>query len=173
MEPTALVALRAVHVVAGTLWVGAAVMLVAFIAPTVRSLGPDGGRFMQRLIGTSRFPEFMGIASLLATVAGMALLWPVSGGLAIDWLVSPPGATLALAAAVGVAAFAVGITVNKPTAARIAALAGEIASAGAPSPAQSARMAQLQRRLGLGGRWGAVLLVLSTLGMAVARYLGG
>jgi uncharacterized membrane protein len=172
MEPTTLIALRAVHVVAGTLWVGAAVMLVAFVAPTVRSLGPDGGRFMQRLIATSRFPEFMGAAGILATVAGLVLLWAISGGFAADWVLSPSGATLVLAALAGIAAFAVGTLVNKPTAARIMALTAEIAAAGAPSAAQAARMAKLQRRLGLGGLWGAILLVVSTLGMASARYVG-
>ena len=43
MDPMSLIVLRAVHVIAGAFWVGAALMLVAFVAPTVRALGPDGG----------------------------------------------------------------------------------------------------------------------------------
>lgn len=171
MDPMSLIVLRAVHVVAGAFWVGAALMLVAFVAPTVRALGPDGGRFMQRLLAHSRFPEAMGMASAATTLAGLALLWPASGGLQGAWLRSAPGAALALAALVGLAAFAVGLAVNKPAAAGLARLGAEIGG-GAPSTEQAARLATLQRRLRLGGLWGAALLVLSTLGMGVARYLG-
>ena len=169
---TMMITLRAVHVLASAFWVGAALMLVAFVAPTVRALGPDGARFMQRLLAQSRFPEAMGIAGMLATVAGLGLLWAVSGGLQWPWLLSPAGATLTLAALLGVAAFAVGMAVNKPAAAGLAALGAEIARRGAPSAEQAQRLARYQRQLRLGGLWGAALLVVSTLGMGVARYLG-
>jgi hypothetical protein len=172
MDSTTLITLRAVHVLAGAFWVGAALMMVAFIAPTVRALGPDGARFMQRLVGASRFPAAMGIAGMLATLAGVALLWPVSGGLQRAWLASPGGAVLALSGLVGVAAFGVGLAVNKPTAAALSALGDAVERQGAPTPEQAARIDALQRRLARGSLWGTALLVAATLGMAAARYLG-
>lgn len=171
MDANTLIALRAVHVMAGAFWVGAALMLVAFVAPSARAVGPAGAPFMQRLLGRSRFGEAMGIAGLAATLAGAALLWPASGGLDPAWVASPGGATLVLASLVGVGALAIGVGVNKPTAARLAALGDAIAATGGPTAAQAAEIAQLQRRLQLGGQWGASLLVVATLGMAVARYV--
>ena len=44
-----LVALRLIHIVAGSFWVGAALMLAVFVEPTVRAVGPAGGQFMQKL----------------------------------------------------------------------------------------------------------------------------
>ena len=171
MDATTLIALRAVHVMAGAFWVGAALMLVAFVVPTAGALGPGGVPFMQRLLGRSRFGEAMGLAGLAATVAGLALLWPASGGLDPAWIASPGGVTLVLASLVGIAALAIGIGVNKPTAARLAALGDAVAAAGGPTPEQAAELQQLQRRLRLGGQWGASALVVATLGMAVASHV--
>jgi hypothetical protein len=171
MDANTLITLRAVHVMAGAFWVGAALMLVAFVAPTARAVGPAGAPFMQRLLGRSRFGEAMGVAGLAATLAGLALLWPASGGLNPAWIASPGGATMLLASLAGVAALAIGIGVNKPSAARLAALGDAVAAAGGPTPAQAAELARLQRRLRLGGQWGAALLVLATLGMAVASHV--
>lgn len=171
MDASTLITLRAVHVMAGAFWVGAALMLVAFVAPSARAVGPAGAPFMQRLLGRSRFGEAMGIAGLAATLAGAALLWSSSGGLDPAWVASPGGATMVLASLVGIGALAIGIGVNKPTAARLAALGDAVAATGGPTAAQAAEIAQLQRRLQLGGQWGASLLVVATLGMAVARYV--
>lgn len=171
MDASTLITLRAVHVMAGAFWVGAALMLVAFVAPSARAVGPAGAPFMQRLLGRSRFGEAMGIAGLAATLAGLALLWSSSGGLDPAWVASPGGATMVLASLVGIGALAIGIGVNKPTASRLAALGGALAATGGPTAAQAAEIAQLQRRLQLGGQWGASLLVVATIGMAVARYV--
>lgn len=40
---------RLIHIGSGVFWAGAAVMIAAFLEPTVRAAGPEGGRFMQRL----------------------------------------------------------------------------------------------------------------------------
>ena len=47
--------LRFVHIFSAIFWVGTTLFLVLFLEPTVRSLGPDGGKFMQRLLGGTRF----------------------------------------------------------------------------------------------------------------------
>lgn len=168
METTSFIFLRAVHVLAGSFWLGAALMLVAFVAPCAQASGAAGDRFMQRLLAGSRFPQAMGAASLLASAAGLWLLWSVSGGLRGDWFATPSGVVYALAALAGLAALGVGLAVNKPTAQRLAALGERLA--GSVDAADAARLQALQARLRAGGQWGAALLVLSTLGMAVASH---
>jgi hypothetical protein len=53
------------------------------------------------------------------------------------------------------------------------ALAKEMQAAGGPpKPEQLAEMQKLQARMGKAGVWGAILLVISTAAMAIARYVG-
>ena len=59
---TTTIALRVLHIGCGVFWAGAAMMLVGFVEPTVRRMGPEGGRFMQHLMGASRFPKAMALA---------------------------------------------------------------------------------------------------------------
>jgi uncharacterized membrane protein len=171
MDPTMLV-LRAVHVAAGAFWVGAAVMLALFVAPTVGRMGPDGGRFMQPFMGASRFPLFMTAAAVLASLSGLALVWRVSGGLQPAWFGSAFGAVMTAASVVGLAALVLGVVVNKPAGQRMAALALQMQQRGGPPTAdQVAQMQAFQAKLHRGTNWGAALLVVSTLGMGVARYV--
>ncbi len=44
--------LRFVHIAAAIFWVGTSVFMLFFLEPTIRSLGAEGGKFMQRLLVT-------------------------------------------------------------------------------------------------------------------------
>ncbi|MBI4630568.1 MAG: hypothetical protein HY740_02425 [Chloroflexi bacterium] len=58
--------------------------------------------------------------------------------------------------------------VTAPTAARMEALSKEMQSAvGAPKPEQLAQLQELQTRLGKAGLWGAILLVITVVTMAI------
>jgi uncharacterized membrane protein len=48
---TLMIILRLIHIFAGTFWVGGAALVVFFISPTAKSLGPDGGKVMQGVVG--------------------------------------------------------------------------------------------------------------------------
>jgi hypothetical protein len=64
------------------------------------------------------------------------------------------------------------MAINSPTAKRLAALAGAIRAAGGPPTAeQAATMQRLQARLRAAMNAAAVLLLLATAAMAVARYV--
>ena len=85
---------------------------------------------------------------------------------------SGTGATFGIGAVFALVAMIVGMAVASPTAKRAAALAGTIHGAGRPpSPEQMAEMQRLQARMGKASALGAVLLVLATAAMAVARYI--
>ncbi len=65
----------------------------------------------------------------------------------------------------------VGVLVNAPTAGRLGALAGAMRAGNPPTPEQLQEVQRLQARLDTAGRLTAVLLVLATAAMAVARYV--
>ncbi|MCZ7565610.1 MAG: hypothetical protein M5U08_18985 [Burkholderiales bacterium] len=170
MEATT-IGLRLLHIGSGVFWAGAAMMLVAFVEPTVRRMGPEGGRFMQRLMGDSRLPATMGLAAALTVLSGLALYWSVSGGASADWVRSGHGLAVTLGGAAGVVAFLVGLLVNKPTAARLVALARQLGGGGTPSADSLATVARLQQRLRRGSLHATLLLVVSVAAMASARFL--
>jgi hypothetical protein len=167
-----MVLLRLVHIGAGVFWAGAAVMVAAFIEPAVRASGPEGGRFMRRLVEQQRFSFFMSLAALLTALSGILLYWPVSGHLSLAWITSGPGLTLTIGSVAGLSAFAIGTAVNGPTARQIAAVGQEMQAAGGPpGPAQLETMRTLQARLRKAGVVDALLLAIAVAGMAIASYV--
>lgn len=167
-----LIALRLIHILAGIFWAGAAVLMAAFLTPALRAMGPDGGKFMEQLVGKQKFSMYMSLAAILSTLAGIALFWRTSLGFQIAWILTPSGLALTIGAVAGIITWVMGYLVNAPTATRMAALAKEMQSAGGPpKPEQLAEMQKLQTRLGQAGVWGAILLVISAAAMAIARYV--
>jgi hypothetical protein len=162
--------LRILHIVCGTFWTGSALLIAGFVQPTVRGLGPEGGRFMERFSVKSGFPIAMTGAGFITLVTGFYLLWAGSGGFAAGWPANTFDLLIALGGLAGIIAFVLGIGVNAPTAARLGRLAGEVAARGGPPSAeQQQQIATLQRRLHQGGRTSAGLLLLATALMAAAR----
>lgn len=165
--------LRFVHVVVGVCWVGALVFIAFFLLPAIRAAGPGGGAVMQHLTQVRRMPTVLLVGGLLTILSGLGLYWNDSAGFASKaWLASGPGRTFGLGAVLAIVVLVIGATVNSPTAKRIGALGGEIrAGGGAPSAEQAARMQRLQGRLSNALRLTAVLLLLATTAMSVARYV--
>lgn len=163
---------RLVHIFCGVFWAGAAIMLAGFIEPTVKSMGPEGGKFVQRLMGPGRFGVYMSVASLLVVLSGLALLWNGSGAHLGAWLTTNYGRTIILGSVAGLMASGVGFGVNAPTAGKIARLAREMQSAGGPpDPERLSKIQALQHRLHRAGIASAVLLTVSVVAMAIARAL--
>ena len=160
--------LRVIHIFAGVFWAGAALMIAGFVEPTVRSLGPDGGKFIQRMVGQFKFSVFMSIAALVTTLAGVLLYWRVSGGLQLAWFTTSAAVYLTIGGLAGVAAFLLGLVVNGPTATRMEAVSREMQSAGGPpKPELLVELRGLQKRLRWSGVGAAVLLAISVIGMAL------
>lgn len=168
------IVLRLVHVTAGVFWAGAALTVIGFVAPTAKDIGPEGGRFIQRLTGARRLPVYMSLGALLTTLTGLWLYWRASGALQPGWITTGVGMGFTVGGLAGVIAFVVGMIVQEPAARRMAAIGMEIQSAGGPpSPALLAEMQALQERIGQGGLWTVAMLVVCVLAMSVAQYLGG
>jgi hypothetical protein len=72
----------------------------------------------------------------------------------------------------GLLALLIGFFVARPAAARVGVLGKQIQASGKPpTPDQLAEIQALQRRLGQGAVWTALLLALALIGMSTARYL--
>ncbi|MDR7419276.1 MAG: hypothetical protein QN178_10250 [Armatimonadota bacterium] len=169
--PVFTIVVRLVHITTAALWAGAAVAYAGFASPAARAMGPDGGKFTQRLVAAG-FPTFMNWMSWTATLSGLLLYWRVSGGAQPAWIASMPGLVFTLGSIAGIAAFLTGALVNSPAAARLGAVGREVqASGGPPMPGQTAEMQALHERLRKGGHWGTSLLVVALILMSAARYL--
>ena len=164
--------LRFIHIVVGVCWVGAVVFIAAFLLPTIKAVGPAGGAVMQDLTLVRRLPAFLTAGVLLTTLSGLALFYSDSMGFTGAWMASGPGKTFSFGAALGIITAIMGLTINAPTAKRIGALSAAVrASGGPPSAEQAAELQRLQGRLAGAMRIAAVLLLLATAAMSVARYM--
>lgn len=166
-----LLLLRTAHVFGGVLWAGSAVLYLFFITPAVRAVGANGQVFMQRLVGKQRFPMYMNSVSLLTILSGALLYYQASGGLRPAWVTTGPGLGFTIGSVVGIAVFFYGFFMIRPRAERMAAIGAEIERAGGPpSPDQMEEMHRLEQQLGQAEIVDFVLLTISLLTMATARY---
>jgi hypothetical protein len=162
------IALRLIHIAAGTFWVGAAVVTTAFLMPTARAIGPEGGKFVQFILGKQHLSNYISLSAILTTLAGIVLYWRASNGLQTAWMFAPAGLIFTIGAITGIIASILGGVVTAPTASRMEALAKEMQSASSPpKPEQVAQLQRLQLRLGQAGLWGTILLVITIITMAI------
>lgn len=167
-----MILLRTIHILSGIFWVGTAFFFVLFFEPTIKAAGPAGGTVMGRLTLT-QFPMVMALSSILTVAAGVLLYLIDSGGFQINWISTPSGVTMTIGSVAGILAFLMGLTIQMPASARMAALQKEIQAAGGlPTPSQMAEMHVLQDKISNATRWEAVLMVIAVLGMTIAREVG-
>jgi uncharacterized membrane protein len=163
---------RVLHVVAGTMWAGGAVLIALYILPAARAAGPAGSAVLRELTAVRKLPEvLLGLAGV-TILSGIYLLGAASGGFQPQWLHSGRGISYLLGATAALLAFATGSAINIPTARRIGALASQVQSIGAaPTPEQEKTLRRLSLRLLQGIRAVAALVTIATTLMALARYL--
>jgi uncharacterized membrane protein len=163
--------LRLIHIVAGILWGGAAVYYLFFVKPSVKAIGAAGPQFMQHLAERRKLPLFMVGTSLLTVLAGGVLYWSSSGGFNAAWIASGPGIGFTIGSVAALVAFLFGNFGIGPTSAQMGALGGQIAASGkGPTPEQVAKMQALEKRLNFAEQVDFIMLVISMLTMATARY---
>jgi hypothetical protein len=126
---------------------------------------------MQSLLRRTRFMLAMPVAALVTTAAGVLLYYRVSDHFNSDWMGSTGGVVLSIGALAGIGAFLIGIIVVRPTTERLGRLLSDMSGQqGPPSEGQSAEMRRLQERNGRVSLYVAVLMIVSVVGMAAARY---
>lgn len=163
--------LRIVHVFGSVLWVGSAISYMFFVQPSVKSIGPAGGKFMQHFIGKARYPFFMNTVSMATILSGAFLYVFASGGMQTGWILSGPGIGFTIGSVVGILVWFVGFLMIRPRAERLGALGREISTQGGPpTPEQGVEMARIEAEMGKIDRVEFVMLSLALLTMGTARY---
>jgi len=156
--------LRAIHIVGGVLWVGGVVVVALFLLPATQALGPAAQPVMQFIMGRRKLPVYLMMLGILTTLAGLLLMMRNVSLTDGAWARSPMGIGISIGAASAILALIIGMTVSAPAAKRL----------GPPRPGAAPltdeERVALMKRLALGGRMTFVLLSISALFMATARY---
>ena len=167
-----LIPLRIIHVLFGVFWVGTAIFNAVFLIPSVRALGPAGGAVMQEIAEKRKLPIYFFISGILTVLSGFGLYWYDSAGFTNGFMRSAGGMTFGTGGLLALITLLLGIFVITPAAIRASKLGAAMGAAKKPpTPEQAAEMQQLQAKLGKMGALAAVLLTLTTIAMAVARYV--
>lgn len=103
------VLVRGLHVLAGSFWFGAAVVMAAFLSPAARRAGKPGAAFMRVLNSEARLPVFTNVAALITIITGLWLLWRVSGGLQGTWFATSYGLTLTIGLLAALVVYAISV----------------------------------------------------------------
>jgi uncharacterized membrane protein len=169
-ERTLTIVLRLIHILGGIFWAGTMIMLAAFLLPTARATGPEGGRFMQYLMRARRLQLYLGTAMLLTVLSGIAMYARMAATTHGAWASSRPGIAYGVGAVAAILAAAIGGSIGSSAGRKMLAVGQTIGPSG-PSAQQQAELGRLQSRMALGARLAAGLLVVAAGAMAVGRYL--
>ena len=151
---TLLAVIRIIHILGGVIWAGFAIVLGAMVVP---KLQPTAGReFGQYMV--QRGTRVVGIAALLTVLSGIYLMATLHAHDA-----TAMGKTLGLGGALAIIAGIVSGAVGGAAARNLAKLQ--------PGPESQAQATALRARMVLGNQIAAVLLTLSIICMAIARYI--
>ena len=168
-----LVVLRLIHILAGVYWAGTLFFFVTFVEPSLRSMGPDGGKVMIRFFERG-YLKLIPIVAILTIVSGVWLLWQLSAGFDTAYMGSPLGMALSTGGLLAIVAFIVGMAVTRPAAARIWELSGQVPQATSEEVRNSlmAEIGKNRARTVFSARIVFVLLVIAVALMAIARFIG-
>jgi len=167
-----MIALRLVHVVSGVFWAGTLFFFAGFVLPSVMGTGLAGTTFIRYMVVVRRFPVAIATASILTILSGFGLYWQNVSMSAGAFGRSRPGMAYGIGGLAALIVLGIAIRVIAPTGEKLVKLADVVeAGGGRPSPEQAATAASLQARMAAGTRFGAALLSITVVCMAIARYL--
>ena len=164
--------LRLLHIVFGALWIGFAVFVPFILMPSLIEAGPAAGPVMASLQRRG-LPKVVSAFAGISILAGVLLLWRVSGGFGREFMGSRMGIALSTGGLAAIIAYGIGMSVVRPAMTRAGELSQGLPSIGSDSErtAQLATINALRARGAAGGKLVAYILIFATVAMAVARYL--
>ena len=172
LSPALVIVFRLLHILAGAFWFGGVAVSARFIFPAAFALGPAAAPFMDQLGRVRKLPMNLLSSGVVTVIAGFVLYWNASASTGGAWPRSIAAKIIGAGALLSLIALTIGVTVNLPTVKKINGLSAEIQAQGTPASAeQLAGLKGLQAKLMTAIRIVAVLLLLATASMAVARYI--
>ncbi|MDP1890712.1 MAG: hypothetical protein Q8K55_07425 [Gemmatimonadaceae bacterium] len=166
-----LLVLRIIHVVGAILWGGTAMFVAFFLMPAMGMAGPAGAPVMGALVKRRLFVIVPTVA-VITMLAGLRLLWRISDGYSAAYFATSAGMTYFIGTIVSITGFAIFLTVSRPALGKMGTLQQQMAQA-----AESERGALMTQMNAVRGRAGAaakaiaLLLIIATVTMAIARYM--
>ncbi len=160
--------LRIVHIIGGAFWAGSAFLLTGYVGPAAIQAGPEGAKFMQRLVLGTRYFAAISAAAGLTVLTGLLLYWRASGGLQGDWISTGTGVMFTIGGLAGIVALILGILTGSASR-KLAEFGASLE--GPPSPDQGAEITRLQNRLSNLGATNLIFLVVALIAMASAQYV--
>lgn len=166
---TLVIVLRLIHIIGGVFWVGTALAMAFFVAPTVGATAEAGQKFMSHLLTQTRFTLTLIISGVSTVLAGFALYWINSAGLTLrGWMESGTGMAFGIGGVFALFGLHFGLKVPRIGAA-LRKLAAQIQ--GAPTPEQMSQIQALRNRQARVSTINLVCLIIATILMSIARYL--
>jgi len=163
---------RVVHVGLGVFWAGTVFFMVFLLEPSVRSVGPEGGRVMQALQNRGLL-TIMPVAAVLTILSGGYLYGRMLSGFGVEWITTPFGESLTVGAVASLVAFAQGLFFMRPATLEVGKLSARLGQTSEPSEREGlvARIADLKARSRNHARWIALWLAVAVFTMATGRFL--
>lgn len=160
--------LRIIHIVGGVFWVGAALTMTYYIAPTIGTTGEAGQKFAGHLMGKMRLTNTLMISSISNILAGFILYGITSNGFTSGWMRTGPGMGFGIGAGIALIGWVFGMLIGRTN--------GEIAKLGTqiqdkPTSQQLTTLQTLRKKLGTYSSVNAISLILAVIFMSIARYL--
>jgi len=162
------IVLRLIHILFGILWVGGALAMNFFIAPTLRATGDAGKQFAGHLMAKTRFTTVMTASAYTTVIAGFLLYGIDSAWFSSPWWLSGAGRGFGLGAGFALVGLITGL-MNGNNNRKLARLGAQIQ--GKPTPDQMVALGAVQKQQGWVVPVNSYSLILAALFMAIARYL--
>jgi uncharacterized membrane protein len=159
---------RFLHIIAGIIWAGGAIMMNFVIGPAIGATGDAGRQFAGHLMGKTPFTKVMMFSGLLTVLAGSYLYGVNSNWFSSGWVRTGPGIGFGIGAAAGIIALVFGAMIGSTNGA-IAALGAQIQ--GKPTDAQMSAIAALRKRQLFITIGNTTSIIISIALMASARFL--
>lgn len=162
-------AVRFLHIIAGIVWAGGAILMNLVIGPAIGATGDAGRQFAGHLMTKTAFLKIMLGSGVTTVLAGTYLYGVNSNWFRSGWMYTGQGIGFGIGAVAGILALIFGfMTAN--TNAALAMLGAQIQ--GKPTDEQMASMQALRKRQAFVDSGNIICIIISIVMMASARFLG-
>lgn len=162
-------AVRFLHIIAGIVWAGGAILVNFVIGPAIGATGDTGRQFAGYLMTKTSFSRMMLGSGVTTVLAGIYLYGVNSNWFSSGWMRSGQGIGFGIGAATGIAALVFGFMIGNTNGA-LAALGAQIQ--GKPTDEQMTAMGLLRKRQTFVTAANTICIIISIAMMASARFLG-
>lgn len=161
--------LRFLHIIAGIVWGGGAIMMNLVFGPAIGATGDAGKQFAGHLMTKTAFSKIMLGSGLTTVLAGAYLYGINSSWFSSGWMMSGQGVGFGIGAVAGIIALVFGFMIGNTNGA-LASLGAQIQ--GKPTDEQMAQMGALRKRQAFVTTGNTIFIIISIVLMASARFFG-